>query len=192
MIIHDVVQGSEEWKILRSGKFTATDFATVANGRKSTIENLIYKKAAEIITGVKAESGYYSASMERGNRLEAEAREEFEFATGLHVETVGFVEMSEYIGCSPDGLIGDHAGVEIKCKDDHTHLKCLLHGDTSYKWQLYGNMFVTGRREWYFCAYNPNFPVETQLYIKKWEWNQDLITQLENGLVYVVNRVKEG
>jgi hypothetical protein len=187
MIIHYCEQGSQEWQDLRLGRFTATDFATLANGKKATIDNLILKKAAEIVTGKKAYSDFYNKHMERGNELEAEAREAFELERLVSVEQVGFIEVNEFIGCSPDGLVGDYSGIEIKCKDNHTHLKTLLKGDNSYKWQIVGNMWCTGRKEWEFYCYNPNF---TKQYSETWYLNDDDKSQLEQGLDYAVEKLK--
>ena len=54
MIIHsEIEQRTPEWELIKLGKFSATNFQTVANGNKSTIETLCYKKASEIITGKK-------------------------------------------------------------------------------------------------------------------------------------------
>jgi hypothetical protein len=183
-------QRSDAWFTARLGHFTATDFATIANGKKQTIENLCWKKAAEIITGYRKEDNFKNASMQRGVQLENEARGLFSFDTGLQVKTVGFVEMDEFVGCSPDGLTED-SGVEIKCKDDHTHLQTLLNGDNSYRWQIQGSMHVCERSSWYFVCYNPHFPIEQQLYIEKWKRDKDMISQLEDGLNHAVQRVKE-
>jgi len=68
-IYEDIIQRTDEWFQLKLGKFSGTDFATVANGRKDTIETLCYKKAAEIITGQRATTKYTSSDMERGMSL---------------------------------------------------------------------------------------------------------------------------
>jgi len=189
MIIHEMEQGSEAWFAVKSGKFSATDFQTIANGKPATIETLIYKKAAQIITGHREET-YSNANMDRGLELENEAREAFIFEKGLDVRQVGFVQCAEHVGCSPDGLIGDDSGLEIKCPEDHTHAKYLIHGCNSYHWQLQGSLFVTGRKSWYFCSYNPNFPVGKQLYTKQWFPDPVAFAKIETGLDYAVSELK--
>ena len=188
MIIHEMEQGSPEWLKLKEGKFSATDFQTIANGKPKTIETLIYKKAAQIITGRREET-YSNANMERGIELENEAREAFIFEKGLSVRQVGFVQSAEHVGCSPDGLIGDDSGLEIKCPEDHTHARYLIHSCNAYHWQLQASMYVTGRESWWFCSYNPNFPIEKQLYIK--ECFPDLVAfeKIKTGLNYAVKEL---
>ncbi len=189
MIYHYVEQRSEAWHKLRLGKFTATDFQTVANGKKDTIRKLVYKKAAEQITGYR-EEGYMNDHMLRGVELEDEARKLYEFQTGNDVTLVGFVS-DDWIGCSPDGLIGDDGGLEIKCKDIHTHLDCLLNGDNSYKWQIQGSLYVTQRLWWDFVSYNPHFPADKQLYIERWYPDEELQVKIERGLVTAVEMLQE-
>ena len=189
MIIHEMEQGSPEWFQIKLGKFSATDFQTIANGRPATIETLIYKKAAQIITGHREET-YSNSNMEKGLELEDEAREAFSFEKGLVVRQVGFVQSAEHVGCSPDGLIELDSGLEIKCPEDHTHARYLIHGCNAYHWQLQASMFVTGRKSWYFCSYNPNFPIEKQLYIKQWFPDPIAVAKIETGLAYAVSELK--
>jgi len=191
-IYEDIEQRTPEWFKLKLGKFSGTDFATVANGRKDTIETLCYKKASEIITGQRATTKYTSSDMERGNELEADARAMFELETGLKVQEVGFVELNEYCGVSPDGLIiGKKQGVEFKCKDYHTHLKFLLEGDNSYKWQLQGSLYVTKYDLWHFGSYNPNFPIDDRLKMVEIYPDKEAFEKLDEGLDRCIDRVKE-
>jgi len=62
--------------------------------------------------------------------------------------------------CSPDGLIGDYSGVEIKCPAAETHVKYLLKNEVPKEHisQIQGAMFVTGRKEWQFISYRRHFP----------------------------------
>ncbi|MBT4644089.1 MAG: YqaJ-like viral recombinase [Deltaproteobacteria bacterium] len=191
MIEHfDVIQRTDQWFLLRMGKFTGTDFQTIANGRAATKETLIYKKAAEILTGHRNENGFFNEQMERGVETEEEARQVFEFETGLTVKECGFVEKDQYSGISPDGLIGDDAGIEIKCKDDHTHLKCLLSGDNSYKWQLQGSLYVTGRKKWYFVSYNRFFPPEKMLYVEEVYPDEESFEKIRIGLREAIQQLE--
>lgn len=190
MIIHEMEQRSDEWFKIRMGKFTGTDFATVANGKKATKETLVYKKASEIVTGHRQENGYTNYNMERGVELEDEARFAFELETGLTVRQVGFLELDKFTGVSPDGLIGDNAGIEIKCKEDHTHLKCLLNGDNTYKWQIQGALYVSGREKWFFVSYNANFSTDKRLYIKEYYPDEKCFDMLRVGLIEMTTEVQ--
>ena len=107
MQIHNFEQHSDEWQAIRCGKFTASFANTIAAGGTG-LETLCFKIAAEKLTGRKEET-FKSTAMEQGNELEAVARTLFEMKTGSAVEEVGFVEVDDLEGSSPDGLlhIGD-------------------------------------------------------------------------------------
>jgi hypothetical protein len=195
MQIHsDIAQGTPEWDTLRCGRFTASvDFQQLVTGRTETYKKLIRKKAAERISGQLVQSEYSNANMARGNALEAEAREAFELETGRAVSQVGFCELNEWVGASPDGLVGEDAGIEIKCKDVHTHLDCFIDGrDKSYDWQIQGNLWVTGRKQWYFVSYNPHYAhLGKHLFIDVVQRDEDKIAQIAAGVEKGIADVKK-
>lgn len=159
MQIHNVEQGSDAWKVLRKGKMTASNAQAIGNIGKG-LDTYILDLMADSLSSGEFEN-YTNAHMERGNDLEASARSIYELETGQTVEQVGFVEYNDFVGCSPDGLIGEDGGIEIKCQADKKHFRLILNGekeiDSSYIWQIQMNLLVTGRQWWIFAAYNPNF-----------------------------------
>ena len=165
MKIIDCIQGSEKWLLARAGKPTASEFdnlitplgkPTTGQGRQS----YLLKKVAERAMGYPLQT-FAGGALEQGSILEGEALPWLEFAKNLKVNRVGFCTTDDgRIGCSPDGLIGEDGGIEIKCPEPHTHLKYLLDGKipADYVAQVQGSLFVTGRAWWYFLSYNRNFP----------------------------------
>ena len=96
--------------------------------------------------------------MQRGVELEFEARAFFTLETGLSVDQVGFITNDAgSAGCSPDGLIAETAGLEIKCPKASTHFKYLRAGDLPafYKPQVHFSMAITGFTQWWFMSYFP-------------------------------------
>jgi len=63
-------------------------------------------------------------------------------------------------GCSPDGLIGDDGGLEIKAPQPTNHVKYLLDGTLpkDYAVQVYFSLYATGRAWWKFVSYRRKFP----------------------------------
>ena len=159
MIIHNFEQNTPEWYEVRLGKFTGSDFHTL-RGKGITKDAIMHKKAAERITGTRADAdSYTNKHMERGNQLELDAVIGYELQTNNIVERVGFVELDQTTGCSPDGLVGSNGMIEIKCKDNHTFLKYAgkMNIEPTYKTQMQFNMMVC-EREWCdYIVYNPNF-----------------------------------
>lgn len=164
MKIHDVQQNSLEWLMLRCGLPTASEFDQLLTPefeiRKGEMpKTYLARKVAEAWGGPLP--GYNTIDMEQGSILEKEAIPHFEFSTGIEVTRVGFVTTDDgLVGCSPDGLIGDDGGIEVKCPDAHTHVKYLLNGGLpkDYAAQVHGSMFVTGRSYWRFLSYRRGFP----------------------------------
>ncbi len=192
-VYDELIQGTDEWLRVRAGKFTASkDFQQLVSGRADTYQKLIRLKAAEKITGQLKLNDFTNGHIERGKELEQEAREAFEMEAGLSIRQVGFVENDEWSGASPDGFIGDDMGIEIKCRDIDTHLECFLSGyDKSYKYQIQGNLWVTGRKQWYFVSYNPYYAhIGKHLYKEIIERDESLISQIENGVKKGIDDVK--
>lgn len=167
-------QRTDEWKQARCGKMTASRwydiFATTKTGYSASRANYAAELACERLTGKPSEH-YVSKDMERGTEREPEARVAYEMLTGNPVEEVGFIDHPKIpmCGASPDGLIGSDGGLEIKCPIPYTHFKLLTEGDIEQKhiYQMVGGMMCTGRTWWDFCDYNPDFPENLQLFIKR-------------------------
>ena len=189
MKIHNFEQRTAEWYNIRKGKMTASNAETIiANGKG--LETYIYNLMAEYYSSAEKEN-YINADMQRGIDLEPEARLEFEFYTDLDVQEVGFIEYNDFIGVSPDGLIGDDGLIEIKCPNDSIYFKLLLSNNIKpeYIAQMQMQMFVTDRQYCYFVSYNPNF--EKSLYIKKINRDEEMIDKLKKGLERGTQLIKE-
>ena len=189
MKIYNFEQRTDEWYNIRKGKMTASNAETIiANGKG--LETYIYNLMAEYYSSAEKEN-YINADMQRGIDLEPEARLEFEFYTDLDVQEVGFIEYNDFIGVSPDGLIGDDGLIEIKCPNDSIYFKLLLSNNIKpeYIAQMQMQMYVTERQYCYFVSYNPNF--EKSLYIKKINRDEEMIDKLKKGLERGTQLIKE-
>lgn len=165
MRIIDCKQGSTEWLQARCGIPTASEFDSlitpewkIRTGQGP--ETYLLTKLAERIMGYPAQS-FGGGAMEQGAILEDEAYPWYEGVFDVTVQRVGLCVTDDgRIGCSPDGLLGDDNGLEIKCPQPHTHLKYLLGGvvPKEYLAQVHGAMYVTGRPKWTFISYSRYFP----------------------------------
>ncbi len=154
MIIHNCEQMSDEWFALRLGKITASHFSDVLN-KKTGRKTYMLKLLAERLSG-EAQVSYSNGPMERGVEVEHLAREHYEALWGI-VEQIGFVELSDDVGCSPDGFVGYDGIIEIKCPNSSTHLSYIDKNvfPASYKPQVQGNLWVTGRQWCDFISFDP-------------------------------------
>lgn len=164
-IIYDVEQGSADWFLIRMGIPTASEFQKCMTSatRQFTAGGHAYahEKIAEMITGLRQGSDYISPQMEMGHITEQEAADSYEFANEVNTQVVGFMTDDDgLIGASPDRLVGDEGGVEIKRKEAPGIVKFLLEGkiDPAHRAQVQGNMLVTGRLWWDWHLYNPDMP----------------------------------
>lgn len=160
MKIHDKLeQGTDEWKRVRAGKLTASNAQAIGSNGKG-LETLVYETLAEKYSS-STEDAFSNAHTERGKELEETALAMYELERGTPVTRVGFIERDEYSGCSPDGLIGEDGGAEVKCHSDVKHFAIIVDGldavDTKYIWQVQMSLLVTGRKWWDLICYNPNF-----------------------------------
>jgi hypothetical protein len=165
MKIIDVKQGSNEWMIARSAIPTASEFDNlltpkfkVKDGKAR--QTYLEKKLAEWWQGGPL-PGFTANATEQGTILEGEVVNWFELHEEVALNRVGFVTTDDgRIGCSPDGLIGEDSGAEIKAPAAHTHVGYLLGAELpdAYAVQVHGSMFVTGRPKWVFCSYRRHFP----------------------------------
>lgn len=184
-------QGSIEWLALRAGKFTGSRFAdlmaTTRSGPSASRANLIVTLALEILTG-EPEQTYQNDAMRRGTELEPFARGAYEAHTGELVEQVAFVEHQTmpYVGVSPDGLLGSDGLIEIKCPASQAkHLAALRDGShaTEYRWQIQGQIWVTGRQWCDAVSYDPRFPEGLQLAIRRVERDEKAIKDLQDACI---------
>lgn len=162
-----IEQGSPEWFAMRAGKITASRIADVmAKGRGTTESATRSKYRAQIITerltGVSQEDDYETEPMRRGKEMEPFARAAYEAEHGFLVEQVAFVDHpSLYMaGCSPDGLVAEDGGCEIKCPNTTTHVRWLIAGEVpaEHQKQMHWCMAVTGRKWWDFVSYDNRLP----------------------------------
>lgn len=184
-------QGSDEWRAKRCGRFTGTRFEPVLAVSKSSGKplkaraDLIWSVATERIQGYQPE-GMTSQATQWGKNNEPIAREAYELKTGEFVDEVDFIQhpIYDFIGISPDGLIGTDGGLEIKCpKSPEIHLQRFLLGvPDEYMPQIQGAMWVTGRTWWDFVSYDPDTADQFKLLIIRVNRDEAFIANLETEI----------
>lgn len=187
-------QGSPEWFACRMGIPTASEFATVLmQGRKkgepsATRRRYMLQLVGERLTGQPSEEIFTNRHMERGKRLEPEARRLYCFARDVEPELVGFIRNGEK-GGSPDSLIGTNGMLEIKTRTPHLQIELLLAKEvpSEHRAQLQGNLWIA-EREWIdFVSYWPGLePFIARVYRDEKE-----IKSIELGVEMFLNEMHE-
>lgn len=182
-----IKQGSKEWFDLRLGRFGSTDAQAIsANGKG--LETVVFKKVAERMSGI-FEDHYINSDMERGNEQEDIVRSSYEMETGNKVKQVGYIEFNEYVGGSPDGLVGDDGLFEAKCPRASVYVKLLYTKkiDTGYVWQMQHLLNITGRKWVDHVAFHEDFK---DLIIIRVERDEKAIEKLNKGLISGIKQIK--
>jgi len=189
MIYHNVVQNSEEWFALRTGKFTASTFKDLFMGKTTQgYQDAIYKVAFERLTNESPES-FTNEWMARGTELEPEARAWYEFERDVKVLNGGFFEYNDWIGASPDGLVGEGGLLEIKCPKYSTLMNYLMNKELpkNYYYQVHGQMLATDRKWCDFIAYHPKLP----RLVLRVERNKDIDKEILDKLFKAIKEVEQ-
>lgn len=183
MEIHNVVQGTDDWHKVRSIRFTASNFSKLfAKPDSKTYQNLINEVVFSRLTG-ELEEGYTNFYMQRGNELEAEAIENYELETFNKVHRVGFISQGEWIGCSPDGLVGKDGMIQVKCPKATTlmdYYDSQIPND--YYIQIQGELFVAERNWSDFYVYHPKLKAQ----MIRVERDENKIAEIQTKLAEVI------
>ncbi len=164
MIHLPVDPGSVEWAKARLGIPTSSCFDRIVtkSGKPSAQSNrYACTLIAESMLGHPVEQ-YESDWMLRGIDLEERAVSYYELQTDRETTSGGFCLTDDRMaGCSPDRLIGDVGGLEIKCPSEAVHVAALLGLEdvmAKHRLQIQGSLWVTGRTWWDFLSYHPELP----------------------------------
>lgn len=180
-----MIQGSDEWFTARLGKVTASRVADILPGKNKTYlasrKNYMAELICERLTGSRAE-GFESSAMRWGTDTEPFARAAYEATTGLAVKEVGLIDHPRIKGlaASPDGLVGDVGGLEIKCPNTATHIQVLLSGNVDRKYiiQMHVGMMCAGREWWDYVDYDPRLPGELSFFMKRFYLDKELASEI--------------
>lgn len=194
-------QRTDAWFTERAGRITASQMHTVALPRErgvfktgpragqqkpqpKALEDYAHQLAAERLTG-KPRRQIKAAALQWGQDVEPAAVSAYQAETGVIVTLCGFVRHPQYdfIGASPDFLVDDDGGGEIKSPESsEVHLETLLKGlPREHVEQIQGGLWVTGRQWWDFVSFHPDFPPAHRLYIERVSRDEAFIAGLESA-----------
>lgn len=158
-----MAQGSAAWIDAHVGRPTASQFSRIMTPKTLKLsgqaDDYRNELLAEELLGYPV-NDFLSQFMERGKALEDDALSYYELQRGVDINRVGFVLRDDgRTGCSPDALVGDEGGLEIKTPSAANHVGYLIDGpDDKYKAQVQGCLWICERQWWDFVSYNPELP----------------------------------
>ena len=177
-------QGSYEWKLARLGIPTASNLHRIITPktRQPSAQAVGYARqtCAEWLLGELIMDERETAFMQRGLGMEDEGIAWLELERGVTVERVGLCLTDDRkVGASPDGLIGDDGGCEVKCLAAHNHIAMLLGDYDEHVMQVQGGMYVCERQWWNLVFYHPTLPSRIHVVERDDALIADLVRVLE-------------
>ena len=199
-----IEQRTEEWFQQRLGKVTASRISDVIAKTKTGIstsrQNYLIQLVSERLTGKKGDS-FVNQAMLDGIERESAARAIYMLNRDVSVTEVGFFDhpVIKNSGASPDGAVnaeeeGKYAGlIEIKCPIETTHTNTLMSKSVPSKYipQMQWQLACTGAKWVDFVSYNPNFPMELQLFVTRVDRDDTYIAELEAEVVKFLEEVEQ-
>jgi hypothetical protein len=184
-------QNSEAWLKARMGMPTASAFSKIlAKGEDKVRRTYLMTLACERLTGRPDPGWGGNEHTERGHAMEGEARDMYAFQAAADLTEVGFITDGKK-GCSPDRLIGEDGGLEIKTALPHILGEILLKNEvpTTHTAQVQGSMWVCKRQWWDVAIYFTGMPIfikrvhRDEAYIQTLATEVDKFTADLNGVV---------
>lgn len=156
----DSPQRSPEWLRIRSGRIGASDLSkwmAVSKRDGKPLKARLDKEreiAFEKAFGVPF-SRYVTSAMQDGIDNEDYVREQYSAQTGNPVHKAGAF-YDKWSVASPDGLVGDDGGIEIKWLQDSNWTLVVESGAPlpEHMYQIQGNLRLSGRKWWDYIAGN--------------------------------------
>jgi len=173
-------QRSPEWHAARKGLVTASSVGAILGNSPNATRAEVMRRMVREWHGAESEFTGNIAT-EYGQNNEAGAVSEYTMETGNHVQEVGFMTREDWAGASPDGLINDDGGLEVKCpfgkrKDQAPDFKPLFEQPHYYD-QVQFSIWVTGRAYWHFyqwCAAG----TKLECVLPDMKWQADALPRL--------------
>jgi len=176
-----------QWLAARSGKLTASRMrdamATLKDGRPAKARaDLMRDLLAERLTGLSVRH-FVSDAMQWGLEAEADAKREYEIATGSFIKDCGFFDHPriDMFGATPDGYLEDGL-IEVKCPTTPTFVEWLRAGiiPPEHTPQMLAQMACTGRRWCEFVAFDPRIQsARLRLFVRRYEPPASEIERIE-------------
>lgn len=164
MITVDCKQGDPVWLASRIGIPTCSNFDKLLTPKKlepsKSADGYLWQLLGEWLVGHPLESGS-SAFMSRGSELEDQAVDWYMVEKQVDVKRVGFIlHDNRMCGGSPDGLVGQEGGIEIKCLSlvNHIEALCAPPDVFAYRLQVQGYLWLTGAKWWDRVYWHPDLP----------------------------------
>lgn len=193
MIRLDMEQGSPEWIAARIGLPTSSQFHRILTPKTGKLSSGSHSYMCELLAEWMLKSSLDSTLtdfMQRGTDLEDQAVKFYELQRETDTDKVGMLMLTDdnnapITACSPDRLVGEDGGLEIKCPSAAVHVANLLEMTEKFNAQVQGALWISGREWWDLLSYHPELPPALNRFYR----DDEFIGKLEMALGEFITRL---
>jgi hypothetical protein len=177
------MQRSEQWKADRLCVLTGTRAYALMNSA-ATRKTLMVEMLTEQLTAA-TKSFNPTKAVQKGIDDEPIAENYARLVLGYNIHSTDDFIVSEFdpfCAVSPDGLVGDDGGIEIKNLSEANHIRAVIDDEPEkkYVWQIHWLMYVTGRDWCDYIGYCKELPEPACFYNKRYERDESIIEKINN------------
>lgn len=198
----NLIQRSPEWHAARLGSLGASCLhevvARTKTGFAASRANRMAALILERLTGNPEDPWNgkpLPLAVQHGIDMEPEARAYYAFTRDADVKEIGLIKHPAINGthASPDGLIGEDGGLEIKCPQPGEHLRTLMERTIADKYivQMQWAMACSGRAWWDYCSYSRAFPEHLRSFIQRVPRDEARIRELEAAVIAFLGELEQ-
>ena len=173
-------QRTPEWFAARAGRVTASNAGALLGMSPHTSEADGFRRLVRSMHGFDSEF-VGNVATEYGTFHEDGALAEYKMETGREVEHLAFATHGDWLGASPDGLLGKRGMLEIKCpfgqRDKNPPEFKSIEEQPHYYAQMQIQMFCTGRDWCNFYQWSPHGTELEQVYYRE-DWIDENLVEL--------------
>lgn len=167
----------------------------IADMRSEAVRKLAGLVASERVAGIDPDNELGGRDIWRGIDSEDPARLAYSAHYGVEITDCGFMELATdtfRLGVSPDGLVGEEGGVEIKAPRQRGHLLNAVSGEVpaEHMAQIQTALFVSGRKWWDFVSFKGGMRLWVKRVFPDPDWHraiQAAVTDFEKAVVQMVD-----
>jgi putative phage-type endonuclease len=188
MADHNAEQNTTAWHEARKGRVTASRVgAILGHNPYQSPEDTMREMVREFHKCPREFEG--NIATEWGNKHEEEAITDYMIETGNISKDHGFIPYADWAGCSPDGLIGENGGLEVKCPFGKKLFKA---ADREYYLdQVLFSLFITDRDWWDFSVWDSKGGLTVERFTKEtavdwWKKHEQTLIDFHNKYLTVI------
>ena len=185
----ELVQGSPEWLVMKRGVVGSSNAHRLVTKKGTSPEAKLRTYAKDLFVARTLRELAEQANtkeMQWGVRYEYAARSRWEIETGQTVVPVGYAwrdGWEKWIGCSPDGLVGEDAIIECKAPSSAVHMGYVLDGQAPHEYvcQMQFILWVTERDKAHFVSFDPRLKSPLDFLTVEYGRDDAMISALQEG-----------